>query len=275
MKGADDMIGLVLGAVLGSGLYGAEKSMQIDSRTRKRYAKAFAMEQEAHRLVEVKKQAADNAMKKLSNRKRSILITSMQNFVAVYGKLMKIDFRDDKMLAVLNQQSFSPKEIQIINAVAQTEVRPMTDKEIAVSILKGFGVFGLGNAFIDDSERELQMAGAQLRSSRVVYSQAENLAAVLDGVIASCNKVSDLLPRLNRLFMQAISYSDELIAAKGMDRAAYTENDRKAFCSCINLAVTLKKIIDAPVLTDEGKVTQETKEALAIGSQCMQDIKKL
>lgn len=122
------MIGLVLGAVLGSGLYGAEKSMQIDSRTRKRYAKAFAMEQEAHRLVEVKKQAADNAMKKLSNRKRSILITSMQNFVAVYGKLMKIDFRDDKMLAVLNQQSFSPKEIQIINAVAQTAVRPMTDK---------------------------------------------------------------------------------------------------------------------------------------------------
>lgn len=275
MKGADDMIGLVLGAVLGSGLYGAEKSMQIDSRTRKRYAKAFAMEQEAHRLVEAKKQAADNAMKKLSNRKRSILITSMQNFVAVYGKLMKIDFRDDKMLAVLNQQSFSPKEIQIINAVAQTVVRPMTDKEIAVSILKGFGVFGLGNAFINDSERELQMAGAQLRSSRVVYSQAENLAAVLDGVIASCNKVSDLLPRLNRLFMQAISYSDELIAAKGRDRAAYTENDRKAFCSCINLAVTLKKIIDAPVLTDEGKVTQETTEALAIGSQCMQDIKNL
>lgn len=37
----------------------------------------------------------------------------------------------------------------------------------------------------------------------------------------------------------------------------------------------LKKIIDAPVLTDEGKVTQETKEAVAIGSQCMQDIKKL
>ena len=275
MKGADDMIGLVLGAVLGSGLYGAEKSMQIDSRTRKRYAKAFAMEQEAHRLVEVKKQAADNAMKKLSNRKRSILITSMQNFVAVYSKLMKIDFRDDKMLAVLNQQSFSPKEIQIINAVAQTAVRPMTDKEITVSILKGFGVFGLGNAFINDSERELQMAGAQLRSSRVVYSQAENLAAVLDGVIASCNKVSDLLPRLNRLFMQAISYSDELIAAKGRDGAAYTENDRKVFCSCINLAVTLKKIIDAPVLTDEGKVAQETTEALSIGSQCMQNIKNL
>ena len=270
------MISLILGAAaLGSGLYGAEKSMQIDSRTRKRYAKAFAMEQEAHRLVEAKKQVADDAMKKLSNRKRSILITSMQNFVAVYSKLMKIDFRDDKMLAVLNQQSFSPQELQIINAVAQTAVRPMTDKEIAVSILKGFGVFGLGNAFINDSERELQMAGAQLRSSRVVYSQAENLAAVLDGVIASCNKVSDLLPRLNRLFIQAISYSDELIAAKGMDRAAYTENDRKAFCSCINLAVTLKKIIDAPVLTDEGKVTQETTEALAIVSQCMNDIKNL
>lgn len=115
------MISLILGAAaLGSGLYGAEKSMQIDNRTRKRYAKAFAMEQEAHRLVEAKKQAADDAMKKLSNRKRSILITSMQNFVAVYSKLMKIDFRDDKMLEVLNQQSFSPQELQIINAVAQT-----------------------------------------------------------------------------------------------------------------------------------------------------------
>ena len=47
------MIGLILGAAaLGSSFYGAEKSMQIDSRTKKRYAKAFAMEQEAHRLVE-------------------------------------------------------------------------------------------------------------------------------------------------------------------------------------------------------------------------------
>ena len=269
------MIGLIVGAVLGSGFYGAEKSMQIDSRTRKRYAKAFAMEQDARRLVEAKKQTADAAMKKLSNRKRSILISSMQKFVAVYSKIIKVDFRDSKMLAVLNQKSFSIEDIQVIQAVAQTAVRPMTDKEIAVSILKGFGIFGLVNAFIADSERELQMAGAQLRSSRVVYSQAENLAAILDGVIDTCNKVSALLPQLNKLFVQAITFSDGLIDAKGMDREAYTENDRKALCSCINLASTLKKIIDAPVLTDEGKVTQETEEALAIGSQCMQNIKKL
>lgn len=270
------MISLILGAAaLGSGFYGAEKSMQIDSKARKRYAKAFAMEQDACRLVEEKKTAADNAMKKLSNRKRSILISSMQNFVTVYSKIIKIDFRDDRMLAVLNKKSFSTEDIQVIQAVAQTAVRPMTDKEIAVSLLKGFGVFGLGNAFINDSERELQMAGAQLRSSRVVYSQAENLTAIIDGVIASCNQGSALLPQLNRLFMQAIAYSDELIAAKGMERAAYTENDRKAFCSCINLASTLKKIIDAPVLTDEGRVARETEEALAIGSQCMQNIKNL
>ena len=233
------------------------------------------MEQDARRLVEEKKTAADNAMKKLSNRKRAILISSMQNFVTVYRKIIKIDFRDDRMLAVLNKKSFSTEDIQVMQAVAQTAVRPMTDKEIAVSLLKGFGVFGLGKAFIDSAERELQMAGAQLRSSRVVYSQAENLAAILDGVIASCNKVSALLPQLNRLFMQAIAYSDELIAAKGRDRAAYTENDCKALCSCINLASTLKKIIDAPVLTDEGRIAQETEEALAIGSQCMQDIKNL
>lgn len=270
------MIGLVLGAaVLGSGFYGAEKSMQIDSKARKRYAKAFAMEQDARRLVEEKKQAADNAMKKLSNRKRAILISSMQKFVTVYSQIIKIDFRDDRMLAVLDKKSFSTEDIQVIQAVAQTAVRPMTDKEVAVSILKGFGIFGLGKAFIDSSERELEMAGAQLRSSRVVYSQAENLASILDGVIATCDKVSALLPQLNRLFMQAITYSAELIADKGMDRAAYTENDRKAFCSCINLAGTLKKIIDAPVLTDEGRVAQETEEALAIGNQCMQDIKNL
>lgn len=36
------MIGLILGAAaLGSSFYGAEKSMQIDSRTKKRYAKAL------------------------------------------------------------------------------------------------------------------------------------------------------------------------------------------------------------------------------------------
>lgn len=44
----------------------------------------------------------------------------------------------------------------------------MTDKEIAVSILKGFGIFGLGNAFINDSERELQMAGCALQQFAVL-----------------------------------------------------------------------------------------------------------
>ena len=49
MKGADDMIGLVLGAGFGQRpLWRRKIPMQIDSRTRKRYAKAFAMEQEAH-----------------------------------------------------------------------------------------------------------------------------------------------------------------------------------------------------------------------------------
>lgn len=60
-----------------------------------------------------------------------------------------------------------------------------------------------------------------------------------------------------------------------MDRAAYTEKRPQGLLQLYKFGGYTEKIIDAPVLTDEGKVTQETKEALAIGSQCMQDIKKL
>lgn len=247
------------------------KSLKLDEKARKRYAQAFAKEQDAKRLLESKKQQADNAMIKMANRKRAIMITSMRDFVELYSSIIKIDFQEVKALSAVDNFSFCPQEIHAIKAAAQTAVSQMSDKEILKSVFLG----GIGGYMVKSSERDLKMANAQLRSAEVAYSQAENLGLILDGVTDCCNQVADLLPKLNKFFVQGIKYSYEMIAEKGCNKNLYNEEDRKALCSCINIACAIKKIIDAPVLNSDGSAAKETMVALRIGNDYLQNVCRL
>ncbi|MDO4921770.1 MAG: hypothetical protein Q4E64_08095 [Phascolarctobacterium sp.] len=262
--------GIALGAVYHI-FSSTNKSINLDEKARKRYAQAFAREQEAKRLLESKKQQADNAMVKVANRKRAIIITSMKNFVELYTTIIKIDFQEVKSLSKINNFSFCPQEIHAIKTAAQTAVSPMSDKEILKSVFCG----GICGYMVKSSERDLKMANAQMRSAEVAYSQAENLGLILDSVTDCCNQVSDLLPKLNKIFIQGVKYSSKLIAEKGCNKSLYNEEDRKALCSCINIACAMKKIIDAPILNSDGSAAQETIVALQIGNGYLESLCKL
>ncbi len=266
---------IIAGSALGYTFYKTDKAMQMDSKAQRKYAKAMTRQLAAEALLKEKKENADIALTKVANRKRAIVATSMYQFLDVYERIIKIDFQESDEIKKLNAITLIPEEVAHIKSIAQTVVKPMSDTEILGTLLKGVIIFGIGNGIEEDSKRNLKAANAQLRMAEVAYKEAEAIGVSLDTVVDRANALAGLLARLNLLFMRSIQHTTEIIDRNGYSRTAYNQDDRKALMTCINIASTMKKIIDEPVITPNGELAVETAKTLEIGNNFIKQVEQL
>ena len=140
-----------------------------------------------------------------------------------------------------------------------------------MSLLKG----GLGGSILDDSKQAQSESFKQLRAARIVYEQAENIAKGIDIMVDQCSVISEVIARLNLLLAKSIQRSQDLIESRGSDPRNYTQADRDVLMTCMNLVDALKKIVDAPVVTDNGALTQEIMATIQMGREYADAIKKI
>lgn len=270
---------LIIGAIVAGGIIdgfrGAEKSMKFDERARKKFAKAYEKQAEANELINKRNKQADIALKKVINRKSGILKTSMKDFLTVYEKIIKINFTEGQGIKELDKKLMTNDEIKSIKTMIELSLRPMNTLELISTFLGAGGGVGLGHAMVEDSKRNLSVANKQLRAAEVMYSQAENMSIIIDTMIERSENIAVLLAKLNMLFIKSINYTNDIISKNGLDRKNYTLDDRKALMTCINIADTIKKIIDTPLVNKEGKLAKETLIAIDIGNKFLSKMKNL
>ena len=242
-----------------SDLSDLNKACNMDEDSRKRMKKAFQRETDARLLVKQKSQEFESALGRIIQRKRGT-ISNFRRFVDLYQKIIEIDFQAEKRedIAYLHQMVIVPK-------------REFTDSEVLMSLLKG----GLGRSMLDDSKQAQSESFKQLRAARVVYAQAENIAKGIDIMVDQCSVISEVIARLNLLLAKSIQHSQDLIEARGSDPRNYSQADRDVLMTCMNLVDALKKIVDAPVVTDNGALTQEIMATIQMGKEYADAIKKI
>ena len=103
-------------------------------------------------------------------------------------------------------------------------------------------------------------------------SQAETAAVSLEAIADGADKISDLLSKLNALFMQSINYTNDIIDERGFDRSNYDAEDRKALMTCMNIAKTIKEIIDSPVIDGDNNISKESKRVIKIGNAYIKEL---
>lgn len=271
------MIPVVLGALCATAytFYKTEQSMQMDERARKKYANAVTKQLESENLIKEKKQLADNAIVKLANRKRGIIATSLLKFLDVYEQIMKINFETSTGINELNNLTLLPEEIVRVKAVSARVYEPLKDSEVIAFMLKGALVFGIGNMMLEDSKRMMSMANSQMKMANVAYNEAEAIGVSLEAVADRCNKIANLLSRLNVLFLKSINHTLYIIEKNGYERSKYNVDERKALMICINIASTVKKIIDEPIIDKNGELAAETVKVLEIGNRFIREIESV
>lgn len=109
--------------------------------------KALATLRDAHNthadavyLVQSHKEAADQKLRKLVNRKKAILTTRMSQFLSVYQEIKKIDFRPGDGIVELYSNMLTVQQVEELKIMATTALKPLSDKEMAAAyIFTGVG----------------------------------------------------------------------------------------------------------------------------------------
>lgn len=69
----------------------------------------------------------------------------------------------------------------------------------------------------------------------------------------------NLLARLDTYFLPLIYKMEDIVANEGEDYRAYSADAKKVIASCASVAVSVKSVLDTPLLTDDGLLTDESE----------------
>ena len=261
------MLPVILGAGAVVGGLLLNKADSNNERADRMNAKAFNRMGEARRSLMVQAEKTQKSLTKLANRKKGIMLTSIKSFVELYEQIIKINLAEhgtdlEPVIASIAEDDLpSMKQMVTVSGMA------MTDRELIVIMLFSFQHGGILGSILKDSEINMKVASMRKKQADVIASQSENEEAILRGVYEQAEAYSDLLAKMNLLLMKSIRHTKDIISANGNDRSRYTEADYKSLMTCINLAKSVKTIVDAPLFDEDGEISRAVREAMEIGER--------
>ena len=96
-------------------------------------------------------------------------------------------------------------------------------------------------------------------------AEAIQIAEQLSAAALQCEAIRrrtyvfyNLLARLDFFFLPLIYKMEDIFKSEGDDYKAYKSESKKVIASCASIAVTIKAVLDTPLLTDDGLLTDES-----------------
>ena len=109
-------------------------------------------------------------------------------------------------------------------------------------------------------------AKKELEKAYTNRAEAVQIAAQLNTASLQCETIRrrtyvfyNLLARLDSHFMPLIYKMDNIVKAEGNDYTRYSTGSKKAIASCASVAVSIKSVLDTPLLTDDGLLTDASE----------------
>ena len=110
-------------------------------------------------------------------------------------------------------------------------------------------------------------ADEELDKARANMGEAIELCSQLEAASLQCEMIRrrtfmfyNLLARLDVRFLPLIIEMEDVVENEGDDYRAYSEKSKNTIASCASVAVAIKTVLDTPMLTDDGILTEESEE---------------
>lgn len=98
-------------------------------------------------------------------------------------------------------------------------------------------------------------------------AQAEEIVAALDTASMKCSAIRrrtymfyNLLAHLDSYFLKQIWLMEDIVKEEGTDYRLYKPESKKAIAAATSTACSIKAVLDTPILTDEGNLTDESEQ---------------
>ena len=109
-------------------------------------------------------------------------------------------------------------------------------------------------------------AGKNLETARINAAQATETCEQLETGAVQCIAIRrrtmlfySLLARLDALFLPLIHGLEQIVAEEGTDYRTYSKQSKKLVASAASVAVSVKAVLDTPLLSDAGELTNESE----------------
>lgn len=259
---------------LGKAIYDMHQSDQLNEQADRKNRRAMMRMTDAYAQQKQATETMEQAVLRLANRKNAVLTTTMNSFLSLYEKIIKINFTETEGIRELN--NFVPSvvgemkmQISTIRNLPQT---PTITKNVIMGYLVGGLVGAVTSSIVDDSKRALDQARMQAKQAEAMALQAETVGLAYQGITERVNRMTDVLTKLNILLYKGVQESQNIIEKNGSNKMNYTKQERETLAVCINMAGAVKSILDAPIIDREGELSKKSLEAITNGEKCLQEI---
>ncbi len=119
--------------------------------------------------------------------------------------------------------------------------------------------FVAGNA----ARKNLEKAYTNKAEALQIASQLNTASLQCETIRRRTYMFYNLLARLDTYFLPLIYRMEDIVKNEGDDYRAYSDSSRKTIASCASAAVSVKSVLDTPLLTDDGLLTDESENTVA------------
>lgn len=228
---------------------------------------AYTTVESASRKLQAQNEKLDGTLKKLANRKKGIMNTSLPKFVEIHQKVVQINFEKFHNVDIEQSLTFPAESLNNINKMISVSGVSMSDKEILGTFLFSFEYGGIGGAIKKDARINLDVAYTRSDEAEVIAYNIDNTRIALEGINAKAESFLKLLAQLNALFLKSMNYTTEIIERNGYNVENYNDEEIDAIMNCINFAKALSDILKAPLFDSNGKLSNQINETLKTGNE--------
>jgi len=240
---------------------------------------------DAKHNFEFRESACSEALSALGSKKAYVLKTSIANFITSVEKMKNVELQNAVDLNELerfriNQNSIIElKEMKdkISTLIVGGSLSAMGGGLLAIgaglgSIVAGSAAFGLGNiVMLAKAKSQKNKAYTNLAEAKRVAEELNNAGLVCDGIRRRSNMFYNLLVRLDSLFTPLVIQTASAIQEHKGNYQCFSLSQKHTVAATFTLAGTIKAVLDTPILSKNGELTEESERLIP---QVKEQIKK-
>lgn len=247
------------------------KSMKIDAQAIQKNSRAFTHAAEAEHKILVAQERLVEKLKINAIRKNAILNGHIKMFQEQCSVIRKIETKSGKGIFQMEQiNSINDQLTQYLTHPAISSGNMMSNSQMFIT----YALKGIGGLMISESKQNLDVAKRNMSKANAVCAQAETICIAYDAMATHTDLITDLLQKLGALYIKSIKNVVDIINRNGTIGENYSTDDIDAINTCFLFTKTIYRIINTPMVNNEGVIEQESLCAISEGQDLIDSISK-
>lgn len=127
-------------------------------------------------------------------------------------------------------------------------------------LVAGPALMVIGLVAGNTAKKNLDKAYTNRAEAITIASQLEIASKQCSAIRRRTYMFYNLLGRLDTYFLPLIYKMEDIVASEGEDYSEYSQDSKKLIASCASIAVSIKTVLDTPLLTDDGLLTDDSEK---------------